>query len=134
MLLTSHDLSGMRKNLKENFNQLIQTIDNMSYSLNISENFTNYTREQTAKMRHKFVNYLINGYDFYNAVELIKGDFPISQDIKFQYQVFQKKRLPQRIFLAVTLNKKGFKTKEIAGILDTTPATVRNYLKTTLDS
>lgn len=135
MLSTTFELSCLKKSFENSFNLIMKNIENLEYNANLSNNFSSYDRKQNVIIRKKFVDYLINGIDYQQAVEFLKIDFSISQNIienvlKVEYIILQRKQLSQKIFCARLLSRKGLKVKDIARLLETSPATVRNYLKT----
>lgn len=135
MLSTTFEFYSIRKNIEKSFNQVMKNLENLEYNANLSNNFSSYDRKQNVIIRKKLVDYLINGIDYQQAIEFLKIEFSISQNIienvlKVEYIILQRKQLSQKIFCARLLSGKGLKVKDIARLLETSPATVRNYLKT----
>ena len=134
MLSTTYELTHIKKNFESSFNNIMKTIDKLEYNANLSGKFSSYDRQQNIQIRKKLVDYLIAGVDFLEALEFLKIDFKISQNIidnvlRVEYAIYSRRQLSQKIFCARLLHGKGFKIKDLARILEVSPATVRNYIK-----
>lgn len=134
MLTTSQEMKSIKNNFNKMFNSVLQSLDEIEYNMNLSGNFTTVDRRNNTLMRKKFVDYLINGLDFSDALDFTAVEFPISQNIidnvlKVTYAIFTRKQRVQKIYCAKILKENGFRTGDIAAILKVTPATVRNYYK-----
>jgi len=134
MSSTTFELTQLKNSLNNSFNSIMKNIENLEYNANKSGIYATINRQKNILMKKKLVDYLLIGLDFRESVEFLKVDFDISQNIidnvlRVKYDMMNRGKLSYKVFTAKILYKKGFKTKNIADILDCTPATVRNYLK-----
>lgn len=134
MLSTTFELNSIKKSFENNFKDVMKSIENLEYNANLSGRYSSYDRQQNVIIRKKLVDYLINSIDFNKAVEFLKIEFDLSQNIidnvlKIEYDIFTRKNLQQKLFVAQNLLKKDFKFKDISRLLDIKESSLRYYLK-----
>lgn len=134
MLSTTFELNSIKKSFENNFKDVMKSIENLEYNANLSGRYSSYDRQQNVIIRKKLVDYLINSIDFNEAVEFLKIEFDLSQNIidnvlKIEYDIFTRKNLQQKLFVAQNLLKKDFKFKDISRLLDIKESSLLYYLK-----
>lgn len=133
MLTTKQDIEIAERQIKNCFNIMMQNIENIKYS-QIKHAQSSIARRENAKLRKKFVDYLIKGLDFFDCIDLLSTEFYITDEIservlRPEYEILKRKELSKKVYTAKTMCKAKFTTKQIAVTLHVSQATVRNYLK-----
>lgn len=127
------ELESIKRSITENYNAMIKAVDKIDYTMK-KQPTCNYFRMQNIKLRKKFVDYLIKGLDFHESLEFLETEFDINQQVietvlRVQYEYLIRKERIKKIYTAHAMTAAGYTPKQIAVVIKTTPATVRNYLK-----
>ena len=136
MLNTIYEMDATKRDIINHFNALLKSIDIVENNLKKIPS-GNIQRLQNMKLRKKLVDYLLKGIDFAQAVEFLELDFYTTQEtienvLRVQYAILCRKNKLQNIYTARVMSAAGYTVKQIAGVIKSTPATVRNYLNNSL--
>lgn len=132
-MFCTKELTSLRNELTRNFNSLMKNIEFIEENQKIIPSGLQSVNENL-RLQKKFVDYLNFGIDFHETVNFLMLEEHITKNfidnvLYPKFLILQRKELSKKIYTAKKMNDAGFTTRQIAGVLHCTPATVRNYLK-----